>query len=130
MLNASYLIWIDKVWSDKMNLKSTTYSFLDEFFYCIEKNNGLKCFRSIIQRLFELWNNNWHWLLEMRRPISKINVWIHYIDNINNVFSIAYQYFEMAPENIVWTWSRWTTTFVDNINKSSFGERRPLCILV
>jgi len=38
--------------------------------------------------------------------MAKIDAWIHYIDNISNVFSITYQYFEMTPGSIVWIQSK------------------------
>jgi len=42
------LIWIDKVQSCRVDLKSTTYDFLDKLSQCIKKNNRLKCFGIII----------------------------------------------------------------------------------
>ena len=36
----------------------------------------------------------------------------------------------MTPENVIYIPSRQTTTFVNNIDKFSFGERRLFCLLV
>ena len=58
---------------DRVDLQSTVYSFFDKFSYCIEENNGPKCFRNIIQWLVRLWNNNWHWHFKIRRLITEIN---------------------------------------------------------
>ena len=65
---------MDKVWSNRMSLKSTTYNFLYKFSYYIEENNGLKYFKDIIWQLIGFWNNDWYQLLEMRRLITEINI--------------------------------------------------------
>ena len=49
---------MDEAQSDKINLKSNTYDLFNKFFYHVEKNNRLECFRSDIERLIELLNNN------------------------------------------------------------------------
>ena len=36
----------------------------------------------------------------------------------------------MTPENVIYIQSRQTTTFVNDIDKFSFGERRLFCLLV
>jgi len=51
----------------------------------------------------------------MRRPIAKINIWVHYINNISNTLSITYYLFKVILRNMIQTQSKQTATFIDSI---------------
>jgi len=58
----------------------------------------------------------------MWRPIAKIYTKISDIDKISNALIVSHQNLEVVLEDVIRSWSRWTTAFFDGI--SNFGFRK------
>ena len=47
--------------------------------------------------------------------MAKINICIYYINNISNALGIVSYLLKITPRNMIKTWSKRTTTFINNV---------------
>ena len=47
--------------------------------------------------------------------MTKVDIGICYIYNISNILEVTYYLFKVVSRNIIWTWNRRTTIFINNI---------------
>ena len=54
--------------------------------------------------------------------MAKVNIYIFAINNISNTLEVTYYLLKMTPRNVIRTWDRKTTIFVDSIIDFSTRE--------
>ena len=85
LFKISKLTRMDEIIGNYVELKTFSNHFLKEFSYCVKKNNRAKWLGWVIRCLVRFGNNNCHWCLEMRWPVSQIYTGISDINEFTDV---------------------------------------------